>query len=166
MNDTQADPDFTRLFELIKDIRIAMLTTFTAGGETHTRPMFTQNPEYSEPGVLWFLTDLKSAKVSEILNYPKVLATYSDRASNNYVVVSGTGDVVRDPERVKKVWSIHAKAWFPDGPDDPSIGLLRVRPTKGEYWDGPNKASYMLSLLKAVVTGTQPDGGAHRTVRV
>ena len=163
-SNTHSD-DNQKLLTLIKDIRVAMMTTFTADGGLHTRPMWTQNPDDAEPGTLWFMTQLDSAKVQELEARPVIHVTYSDLGSNNYVSVRGAGDVVRDPERIKEMWNIHAKAWFPNGPDDPNLGLIRVRTEHAEYWDGPSKPAYALSLLKAVVTGERPYGGEHRVVR-
>jgi general stress protein 26 len=54
------------------------------------------------------------------------------------------------------------KAWFPDGVDDPRLILLKVTPETAEYWDGTSsKIVLAFSLLKAIVTGDQPDAGKH-----
>ena len=45
--------DIKKLGELIKDIRIAMLTTVDEDGSLRSRPMATQDAEFD--GVLWFM---------------------------------------------------------------------------------------------------------------
>jgi len=148
------------LQELIKDIRVAMLVTQTSEG-LKARPMYTMGAP--EEGVLWFYTDATTAKVAEIAVEQEVLLAYASTGVNNYVVVRGRAQVVRDPERAKRFWNIHAKAWF-QGPDDPNLALIRIEPTFAEYWDGPSKVAYTLSLLKAIATGTSPAGGTHHVV--
>ena len=45
----------------------------------------------------------------------------------------------------------------PHGPRDLSIGLIRVHPETGEYWDSPSGAvMYLYGYAKAVLTGRTP----------
>ena len=56
-------------------------------------------------------------------------------------------------------------AWFPDGPDDAGIVLLRVDAASAEYWDNPGgKIATALSSARAKVTGTPCSGGENGTV--
>lgn len=143
-----------KLLELIKDIRVAMLVTYRPDGSPHARPMYTQKPLEGDDA-LWFMTDAASPKLEEIEQSHSVLLTYADPKTNNYVVVQGRASVLHDPETAKKLWNIHAQGWYPGGPDDPSLRLIRIDPTGAEWWDGPSNTSYFLNLAKAVVTGTR-----------
>ena len=49
------DPNAKKLYELIKDVKIAMMTT-AEGGKLHTRPMY--NMDADEHGDLWFFTQI------------------------------------------------------------------------------------------------------------
>ena len=60
----KAQNDTAKLGELIKDIRVAMLTTVDNEGRLHSRPMATQQTEFD--GTLWFFTDSDSVKVHEL----------------------------------------------------------------------------------------------------
>ena len=53
-----------KLWDKIKDVRVAMLTTVEDDGSLRSRPMYTQQAEYS--GELWFFTADDSEKVDEI----------------------------------------------------------------------------------------------------
>jgi general stress protein 26 len=53
-----------RIRELIKDIRVAMLTTIAQDGSLHSRPMMTQEAEFD--GTLWSLTGQDTAKAGEV----------------------------------------------------------------------------------------------------
>lgn len=159
MSNTTPAPDaadFAKLAELIQDVRVAMLTTFPDDAPPHVRPMYTQavDPKAFD-GTLWFMTDADSAKVHELAKNRGVLVTYSAPDKNRYVVVRGTGTVERNPEKAKELWNVHAKGWYPGGPDDPTLRLIRVHVEMAEYWDGPSSTMYMLKLLKAVVTGSR-----------
>lgn len=164
--------DLATFVNLIKAVRVAMLTTFPASSaspshahahtQMHTRPMYTQKvapPDADSPnrftGELWFMTDDQSPKVREIQDDEHVLITYADQGQNTYVVVKGRASVERNPAKAQDLWNIHAKGWWPGGPDDPRLVLLRVAVDSAEYWHGPSNTSYMLNLLKAVVTGSR-----------
>lgn len=161
----EPEHDIQKLAELISDIRVAMLTTFPRGGKPHARPMYTQALDTkSFDGALWFMTDVESLKVAELEANPDVLITYAAPNKNRYVVVAGQARAERNPEKARELWNIHAKGWFPSGPDDPKLALIRVAATSAEYWDGPSNNSYLLNLLTAVVSGTRVQtAGKHGT---
>ena len=58
-----AENDVKKLAELIKGIKVAMLTTVCADGSLRSRPMVTQDKEFD--GTLWFFTPAESPKVHE-----------------------------------------------------------------------------------------------------
>lgn len=148
--------DHRKLAELIQGVRVAMLTTFQpAGGKAHahphTRPMYTQKVDADAfNGDLWFMSDAASSKVHEINEDHHVVLSYAAPDKNRYLAVYGTARCERNPEKARELWNIHAKGWWPGGPDDPNLVLVRVRVESAEYWDGPSNTSYMISLLKAV----------------
>ena len=65
-----------KLGELIKDIRIAMLTTALPNGSLRSRPMATQDTEFD--GTLWFFTGVESGKVHEIEDDQHVNLSYAE----------------------------------------------------------------------------------------
>ena len=164
----QEDPDhdIAKLAELISDIRVAMLTTFPRGRKPHSRPMYTQALDSQHfDGSLWFMTDAESLKVAELETNPEVLITYAAPNKNRFVVVTGEARAERNPEKARELWNIHAKGWYPDGPDDPNLALIRVQASSAEYWDGPSNTSYLLNLFTAVVRGTRVQTtGKHGTL--
>ena len=56
----QNDPNAQKLFDLIKDLRICMMTTAEPDHSLHSRPMYSMAPD--ENGRLWFFTKLQSPK--------------------------------------------------------------------------------------------------------
>ncbi|MDF3063782.1 MAG: pyridoxamine 5-phosphate oxidase [Microvirga sp.] len=148
----QNDPNAQKLFDLIKDLRICMMTTAEPDHSLHSRPMYSMAPD--ENGRLWFFTKLQSPKVVEISKDRQVNLAYSDPDSQHYVSISGVAEVVREKATIDEKWSEGLRAWFPDGKDDPSIALIRVKPIRGEYWDSPSSTFVQLyGSVKAALTG-------------
>jgi general stress protein 26 len=153
--------DIEKVRDLIKGIRIAMLTTMDEDGSLRSRPMATQKTEFD--GEVWFFTEAGSAKTGEIAKDRRVNVSYADPDSQHYVSLSGTAQTLIDTAKAKELWSPAVKAWFPDGPDDPKLALLRVRVEKAEYWDSPSaKMVQLAGFVKALVTGERLDyAGEH-----
>lgn len=154
-----------KLGELIKGIEIAMLTTALPDGSLRSRPMATQRAEFD--GTLWFFCDDHSAKVHEVERDRHVNVGYADPSHNRYVSVSGTANVSRDRAKVKELWTPALKAWFPDGPDDPRIALLRVDVESAEYWDAPSNTMVKVAgFVKAIATGRRYEPGENEKLNL
>jgi general stress protein 26 len=144
-----------KLTELIKNARMAMLTTMTVDGKHVSRPMALQEAEFD--GDLWFFTYENSAKVHDITLQPEVNVSFSDKNANAWVSIAGYAEVVHDRSKAEQLWNPLLKAWFPDGLDTEGLTLLRVRADSAQYWDAPNsKVANLLAMAKAAVTGDQP----------
>src|SRR3954447_17999905 len=76
MPDGQNDPNAQKLFELIRGVRICMMTTAEPDGSLHSRPMY--NMEADEHGNLWFFSRLQSPKVAEIAKDRQVNLAFAD----------------------------------------------------------------------------------------
>ena len=143
--------DMTELIRIIREIRIALLTTVGREGQFHTRPVQTLKVEAD--GTLWFFTDWTSPKVTELHHDVRVSLGYADTVKNVYVALSGEARLVRDPQKAKELWSMEQRAYYPDGPDDERLALLRVAILHAEYWIAPGRTSYLIAALRAGVTG-------------
>jgi hypothetical protein len=64
--------------------------------------------------------------------------------------------------RSASTWSV--EAWFPDGPDDPNIRLLKVDVSSTEYWDSSGRLATLISFAKAKIAGERYSGGENETV--
>lgn len=139
------------LAELIKDVRVAMLTTVGADGRMLSRPLGTQEVEFD--GDLWFATGLDSEKVREIEANPHVNVAYASTDKNTYVSVAGRASIVRDRAKIEELWSPAMGLYFHGGKDDPNLVLIRVEAESAEYWDGPgNVFGKALHFLLTAVT--------------
>jgi general stress protein 26 len=143
--------DLAELIRIIRDIRIALLTTVGREGQFHTRPVQTLKVEAD--ATLWFFTDWTSPKVAELDHDARVGLGYSDIAKHVYVALSGEARLVRDPQKAQELWSIEQRAYYPKGPDDERLALLRVAILHAEYWIAPGRTSYIIAAVRAGVTG-------------
>jgi general stress protein 26 len=151
------------LLEKIKDVHTAMLVTCEEDGTMRSRPM--NNQKADESGYLWFFTGYGSHKAEEIKHDSHVNLSYADPGKNLYVSVSGTAQVSRDKQKIDELWDPSLKAWFPEGKEDPNVALLRVKVTKGEFWDThSNTMVHLFGLAKALVTGETYQPGENKKV--
>lgn len=151
-----------KLAELIQDIRIAMLTTVGSDGRLHSRPMATQDAAFT--GEVVFLTSEASGKVDDIREDQEVNLSYSD-AKHTYVTMCGQASISNDRAFIGALWSPMYKAWFPEGPADPSIRILRVRIEQAEYWSSSSNALVRnAQVLTRAITGGKTPVGEHARV--
>jgi general stress protein 26 len=159
----QADPNMQKLADLIAEASIAMLTTAEADGTLRSRPLATL--EMDSEGKLWFFTAMSSGKVSEIDQHRKVNLSYVNLDKQDYVSVSGHARLFRDPEKMRELWTPWVEPWFPEGLDDPDLGLLEVTVDDAEYWDAPaSKTQRLFGLAKALTSGKTDRLGEHAKV--
>ena len=167
MNNTTPNREecIRKLNELVRDVRIAMLTTVEADGTLRSRPMATQ--EIESDGDLWFFTEASAPKVQEIQRDQNVNVAYSLPDKQRYVSVSGKGQLVRDRSKAAELWNPAYKAWFPEGLDDPDLALLKVTVEKAEYWDAPSgKVVHLVGFVKALATGEKFEPGDHDKMQI
>lgn len=151
-----SDPDARKkLFDLVEDIRIAMMTTVETDGTLRSRPMWSQEPDAN--GDLWFATRIDSHKTAEISRDHKVNLSYADPDDQDYVSISGRATIVRDKAAIDAHWQEGMRTWFPDGKDDPQLAFIKVTPEYGEYWDSPSSTMlHAFGYAKAALTGEPP----------
>ncbi|WP_349742096.1 pyridoxamine 5'-phosphate oxidase family protein [Roseateles cavernae] len=154
---TEAPPPRLLLWELIKDIRFAMLTTLHDNSHLHSRPMTTQNRKLEDDDCLWFFMSRSGEPVDELTAEAMVNLAYADPDQDRYVSVSGCARVVSDIAKARELWSPQALAWFPGGVDDPDLALVEVKIIHAHYWDmRESKLTQLYTMAKAVVTGRPP----------
>jgi len=157
-DETTRDEAITRLRELIKGIKFAMLTTVKADGSLYSRPMTTQETEFD--GNLWFFTEADAPKVDEIEREEQVNLAYADASDQRYVSLSGTAQLVRDVQKQRELWNPANKIWFPNGPEDPNVALLKVSVAKGEYWESSsNGIGRIIDFARALISGDESKMG-------
>ena len=150
-----------KLVELAKDIRITMFTTIDEDGHFVSRPMAQQ---LTEPdGDMWFFAERDSRVIEQITANPHVSLTLS--SNDTWISIDGDAHVVDDSGKAKELWNTFVEAWLPQGPEDPSVVLIKVNAHTAEYWDSPGgRVASLISLVKSKVTGEPYKGTERDTV--
>jgi general stress protein 26 len=154
-HDERQAGDMAQVAELVWNIRVALLTTVNREGHFHTRPIQTLQAEGGE--ALWFFTDWSSPKVDELLHDRRVSLGYADPRRHVYLAVSGVASLLRDPTKARELWTAEQRAYYPNGPDDERLAVLRVQVEQAEYWIAPGRVSYWIAAAKATITGRPAD---------
>jgi len=134
-----------------------MLTTHARNGLSN-RPLQTLGMD--DDATLWFFTAQGSDKVREIRIDPRVCIAYADTGRRVFVALTGHAAIVDDRARAAALWRPAQRVFFPLGPDDPELTLLRVVPDGATVWDGNEPLLGMIRKYgKAVLRGESSDLG-------
>jgi general stress protein 26 len=149
-----------RVWEVMEKAGICMMTSHFSDG-LRARPMEAR-PDPDE-GAIWFLTDRRGLKDDEIEANPEVGLSFFYPKEKVYLSITGEAFVARDPERARALWNEKQQVWWPGGPEDPNLRVMRVEPQIAEMWDGPaSSAVAAFEFAKARATGTKPNLGEKR----
>jgi general stress protein 26 len=152
-----------KVAELLKGERFAFLTTVMKDGRLASRPMTLQEVEFD--GDLWFFAERDSNPVRHITDSPQV--NVGAGSGGSWVSLSGDAVLVDDVAKKRELWNSAVEAWFPQGPDDDSVVLLKVEGNSAEYWDSPGgRLATVFSFAKAKITGERIEGGENEKVEL
>lgn len=151
-----------RLYELIEDIEVAMLTSRARDGSLMARPMATQRR--ADGAHLWFVTAEGMPKLAEIGADPNVNLSYFKSRTKEWVSVSGVARIVRDRAKIRELYDPSWKIWFPNegsprdgGPDDPRMVLLGIEVRLAHFMTVDKPAPVVVfEYLKGLATGRMP----------
>jgi general stress protein 26 len=154
----------SRVWDIIEKVGVGMLTTRFDSG-LRARPL---EPRLDRAeGVIYFVTDVRGTKDDEIEAAPEVCFVLIDPKDKAYLSISGHASVTRDSAKAAAIWKKTDDIWWPDGPSDPNVRVLRLVPETAELWDGPpNSAVAAFEFAKAKITGEKPNLGENRKVTV
>lgn len=157
IKDVRRGEAMKKIKELADAADICLFTTNLTELPLSARPMSRQHVD--DDGTLWFFSHKDSHKNEHIERDNRVQLFFSNRNSSEYLSIYGTAEVIRDPVKAKEIWSPIAKTWFHEGPEDPTLTLLKVTPEDGYYWDTKDgKLVTLLKIAAGAITGKELDG--------
>ena len=157
--------ELNRFYELIEDIKIAMMTTRRPDGHLESRAMANQK---RAPGAdLWFVTTDGSAKLLDIEADAHVNLGYLNPKSYEWVSASGIARISRDKATIAALYESDWRAWFGDEgdprhgtPDDPRIVLIGVDIHAAVFLEvNKPKPVVLFELVKGWLTGERVEPG-------
>lgn len=139
-----ADP--RDLATLLGAYRIALLTTRGRDGHLRCRPMTMRQKVRGEE--IWFPTAVGSRKCRDLEDDPRCALALFDAKDGTTLSISGRGEVLRDRNLALALWDPSWTRWFPGGPAQRALALLRVIPEVVER-HGPTGDVEVLREAKA-----------------
>ncbi|WP_082235481.1 pyridoxamine 5'-phosphate oxidase family protein [Halobacillus massiliensis] len=134
--------------DLIKDEKVAMLTTVSQEGRLMSRPMHTQEVLMDREEI-WFITKKDTEKYEEINRNPAINLAY---AGSSYVSISGTAEFVQDDEKKKEYWNKIVEKVLNASADDPNVVLVKVTPEIAEYWESGLSVKVVKEFVKKMAS--------------
>ena len=97
----------------------------------------------------------------------RVQLFFLNTSKYEFLSLYGMATVTRDRQKIDELWTDIAKAWFPEGKDDPRVTVIKVTPEDGFYWDTKDgKLVSMVKILASAVAGKTFTEGVEGTIAV
>ncbi len=125
--------------EIVKKQSICMMVTAT---EEQTAAQRHARGQRIDRGVFWFLTLRTSEKFEELTLDPRISLYFANPGKQEYLAVHGHTTVSNDRARMKELFSPLAKAWVPEGAEDPDLRFLVVTPDESATTGTPRTAPW------------------------
>ena len=113
--------------------KIVYLSYIDSRGFPTTRAMLAPR-EREGIRVFWFSTNTSSQKVAAFRRNPKGSIYFVDRLFFRGVSLSGTVEVLEDPESKERLWRRGDTMYYPRGVTDPDYCVLKFTADRGRYY--------------------------------
>lgn len=153
-----------KISEMVEGIRFGILESNLGSVPTHAVPMATKKVD--EQGVIWFISHSDSEHNAHIQQDNRVQLMYADPGSRDFLVLYGTATITKDHETLKDLYDRKTDATWFDGPSDPHLTAISVKPEEGHYWDSDdNRLVNLFKMGKAALTGDKENLGKSGDLR-
>ena len=141
MTDAPGREAIPEIAALINRIDICLFATRGEDGDLHARPM-SNNGQVEWDGQSWFFAPTDGRLVAELRADPTAVAAYRAEEGFTFVSISGHATLETDPALKQDRWLEELERWFPNGPDDPKVTLIRLDADAAQWWtaDGDGTA--------------------------
>lgn len=143
--------------QILSSFHTAMLVTQGDDGELRARPMSIASVEADDE--LWFVTGVASQKAGDVLRNKRVVVVL--QGPSKFASVSGEAELIVNSARGKALWKESFRPWFPEGPSDPRLALVRVRPRSADFWDlsGLHGVRFLFKAVRHAIEGKRMGDG-------
>lgn len=155
MHDTVTEKDFWSHLGSVQEGMLAV-------GTSNAVPM----THYVDPDshAIYFITARGTETAQAAMQRSEAVFIVASHKANFWARIHGEAACVTEPQKLDEFWNAVAGAWF-DGRDDPDVQLIRMDLREAECWVTDGSTKFLYEIAKANATGSQPDVGAHGTVR-
>ncbi len=143
----QSNAELAFLADLIAGHRYAVLTLLERPTDVSSRPVHAR--EMDAEGSIWSMVSRRSIQHAFRQLAPlqhggqpllPVNLTFIVESDFIHVSVAGGAALSDDPAHIAALWAPEDRQSFPNGPTDPDLALLCVKPHRAEVWGGPHQA--------------------------
>ncbi|MHC4520018.1 MAG: pyridoxamine 5'-phosphate oxidase family protein [Planctomycetota bacterium] len=132
--------------DLMRAAPACYLTTIDADGFPHTTAMLNLRDERQFPSLaevhedsdngflLYMTTSVQSPKMARLESNPKVSAYFCDPDQIVGLMLGGEIEVVADQELKSRIWQEGWTMYYPNGPEGPEYGVIKLAPTVAKGW--------------------------------
>jgi general stress protein 26 len=117
---------------IVTRVRYCMVVTPAADGGANARVVQPFPPD--EDWSVSFVTSARSRKADEIHRTGRLTLAYQHDPEGAYVSLVGHARLTADPATKARIWSPGLDEWFPAGPDDPDVVVVRLATERIELW--------------------------------
>lgn len=162
--------ELDKLYDLIDDIEIGMLTTRRRDGHLESRAMATQ--KRASGADLWFVSAEGTAKIRDLENDPHLNVSFYKDRTREWISISGVGVLSRERGKIRELYAPDWKIWFPEEgdprhgtADDPRMVLIGVTIHAAVFLEVNKPQPVVLyEIAKGWLTGTEPHLGDLHTI--
>jgi len=130
---TQGREAISTIAEHLREIDTCMLVSRGDDGRSHARPM-SNNGQVDWDGSSRFFAPADGRLIAELQRDPEVVTTYRADDRFAWVALSGRAEIIDDADEKRRYWLEELDRWFPNGPEDPNVALIRVQATYAQWW--------------------------------
>jgi general stress protein 26 len=133
-----------KVADAMRDMDFCMFTTTAEDGALRSRPM-SNNGEVEFDGDVWFFSAADSRKIADIRRKPDVHLAFAEPKKFRFLSMTGVAALIDDVEKKQELWVKDLDRWFPEGPTDDNVLLIKVTPVAVGIWDKEDEAQITLS---------------------
>lgn len=133
MHDAKRRDAIAEIARMLKNIDICVFATRGDDGQLHARPM-SNNRQVEWDGDSWFFAPSGGRLIAELRSDPGAVTVYRVEDGFGFISVSGRATIETDPELKKRFWLDDLDRWFPNGPEDPNVSLIRLTAEHVDWW--------------------------------
>jgi general stress protein 26 len=150
-----------KLRELTSKCNVCMLGTFDNESRVTFRPM--AHVDVDDLGNIWFFVGVNSPKAAQVNANPNVYLNFSCESESTYLTIEGVASISNiNRDRMKELFTPFVKSWFPDGLNDPQLGLMVVHPLEIDYWvNDESKILTYIKMLTKTIAGSKEMAAEH-----